>query len=111
LYLEDKNQGGEFGDLSRESENNAKVKPKPAKLVWHYSRPSDSRIILSGLDDKGNSLYVVLDRVEEKYPIQIGSPVPGQPLHYDRTFSRRYPVTDKNFDGTGDGGDCGRACM
>jgi hypothetical protein len=115
LYLEDKNQGSEFGDLDREVGRSGKTKakpiPKPVKLVWHYSRPSDSRIILSGPDDKGNSLYVVLDRIEEKYPIQIGSPLPGQPLHYDRTFTRRYPVTDRSFDSKGDGGDCGRACM
>ncbi len=113
LYLEDKNQGSEFGDSDREAGSGAKAnsKPKSVKLVWHYSRPSDSRIILSGFDDTGNSLYAVLDRVQENYPIQIGSPLPGQPLHYDRTFTRRYPVTNRSFDGKGDGGDCGRACM
>jgi hypothetical protein len=43
LYLE----GSEFGDLDREAGRNGKAKPKPTpvKLVWHYSRPSESRII------------------------------------------------------------------
>jgi len=110
LYLEDKNQGSDSDDPNLAPKKN--VKPKPVKkLVWHYSRPTDSRIILSGLDDQGNSLYVVLDRIDEKYPIQIASPIPSQPLHYDRTYARRYPVTSASFDGKGEGGDCGRACM
>jgi hypothetical protein len=58
-------------------------------------------ILLSGLDEKKNSLYVVLDRVAEKFPIQIESPVPGEAPRYDRLFARRYLVTGKSFDGTG----------
>ncbi|POY38969.1 hypothetical protein C3K47_00250 [Solitalea longa] len=45
---------------------------KGEKLVLHYTRPSDSRIILSGVNDKKDSIYVVLDRVEKRYPIVEG---------------------------------------
>ncbi len=36
-----------------------------------YSRPSDTRIILEGVDDSKDSLYIVLDRLEKSYPVQI----------------------------------------
>jgi hypothetical protein len=110
LYLQDKNvpaarAGGPAPNpRGGKPQAGAREKPKraePEKLAWHYSRPSDSRIILSGLDENKNSIYVVLDRVKEQYPIQIESPVQGQAVRYDRTFARRYPVHDKSFDGKG----------
>jgi hypothetical protein len=104
LYLEDKFVQGDPSHEGRPRQTPAPGKGKgkskgPVKLVWHFSRPSDSRIILTGLDENKNSLYIVLDRIDEKYPIQIESPVPGEPIRYDRIFKRRYPVTDKSFDG------------
>jgi hypothetical protein len=72
------------------------------KLAWHYSRPSESRIILSGQDEMNNSIYVVLDRVTEQIPILIESPVPGQPLQYRPFFGKRYPVHERSYDGFGD---------
>jgi len=42
-----------------------------SKLVWTFSRPSADRIILSGLNEKKDSIYVVLDRVKKDYPIRI----------------------------------------
>ena len=73
----------------------------PVKLAWHYDRPSDSRIILSGQDENKNSIYVVLDRVSEQLSILIKSPVPGQPLQYSPFFEKRYPVHDRSYDGFG----------
>jgi hypothetical protein len=110
LYLQDKNvpagRSNDSGSNARGSRlpASATEKPRrsePVKLAWHYSRPSDSRIILSGQDENKNSIYVVLDRVDQQLPILIDSPVPGQPLHYDSGFGRRYPVHDKSYDGFG----------
>jgi hypothetical protein len=42
------------------------------KLVLKYSRPDSSTIILKGVDQQRDSLYVVLNRVDKKYPIQLG---------------------------------------
>lgn len=39
------------------------------KQVLHYSRPSANRIILSGLNEFKDSIYVVLDRSAKKYPL------------------------------------------
>lgn len=72
------------------------------ELVWHYSRPSASRIILTGVTPDKQEFYAVLDRIDENQAIHIGSPVPGQPLVYSRQFGRRYPVTDRSFDGKTD---------
>jgi hypothetical protein len=66
LYLQDKNNGG-----SEEQEYRNKKKRNRTKLEWHYSRPTDSRIILSGLNEKKESIYVVLDRIDRKYPLQV----------------------------------------
>ena len=42
------------------------------KLVFHYTRPDSSTIILSGIDQKKDSLYAVLNKVERKYPMIEG---------------------------------------
>lgn len=48
-----------------------KGKKKDQKLVWNFSRPSAGRIILSGLNEHKDSIYVVLDRVNRAYPVRI----------------------------------------
>ncbi|MBN9296013.1 MAG: hypothetical protein J0I41_03330 [Filimonas sp.] len=77
LYLQDKAGRGE----EREGRNSAKqsgtkgkkgaAKAQPDKLTWHYERPTANRIILQGLTEKKDSIYVVLDRVDRPFPIQI----------------------------------------
>jgi len=39
------------------------------KQVLHYSRPTESRIILSGTNEFKDSIYVVLDKVNEVVPL------------------------------------------
>jgi len=39
------------------------------KQVLNYTRPSDSRIILSGRNEFNDSIYVVLDKIQKKYPL------------------------------------------
>ncbi|MDW5266061.1 MULTISPECIES: hypothetical protein [Acidobacteriaceae] len=72
------------------------------KLVWHYTRPSPTRVILTGNTFDGHEFYAVLDRLDENQAIHISSPVQGEPLIYGLPFSRRYPVTPASFDGTAD---------
>jgi hypothetical protein len=67
-------------------------------MAWHYERPSPTRIILSGKDENNNEIYAVLDRIDEQRPINIQSPVQGEPLNH-KPWPRRYPVTDASFDG------------
>ncbi|RDC64245.1 hypothetical protein [Adhaeribacter pallidiroseus] len=38
----------------------------------HYRRPSANRIVLSGRNEFNDSIYVVLDKVEKKYPLVEG---------------------------------------
>lgn len=40
--------------------------------VLHYSRPSANRIILKGINEFKDSIYVVLDRSNKKYPLVEG---------------------------------------
>lgn len=40
-------------------------------FVLHYLHTNDNRIILQGLDDRKDSIYVVLDKVNKTYPIQV----------------------------------------
>lgn len=42
------------------------------KQVLHYSKPSETRIILSGINEFKDSIYVVLDKVEQSYPLYEG---------------------------------------
>lgn len=42
------------------------------RLTLNYSRPDSSTIILSGLSQEKDSLYVVLNRIDKKYPIKLG---------------------------------------
>ncbi|WP_353718910.1 hypothetical protein [Dyadobacter sp. 676] len=46
------------------------AKPRPGKrnrMVLNYSTTDGSRVILKGIDEKKDSIYVVLDRVERPY--------------------------------------------
>ena len=40
--------------------------------VLHYSMPTPNRIILTGLNEFRDSIYVVLDRTDKKYPLVEG---------------------------------------
>jgi len=39
------------------------------KQILHYVRPTENRIILYGVNEFSDSIYVVLDRVEKNYPL------------------------------------------
>lgn len=90
LKLQDKNTPKKYFDMysrnfgsplfifpggSDEASNPGKGKPsksakKPAGiLTWHFTRPSATRIVVSGRTELNDSLYVVLDRLEKKYPL------------------------------------------
>lgn len=45
---------------------------KEERQVLHYERPSKSRIIFSGVNEQKDSIYVVLDRKDRKYPLYEG---------------------------------------
>jgi len=42
------------------------------KQTLHYSRPTSNRIILHGINEFNDSMYVVLDRVNSIYPLHTG---------------------------------------
>ncbi|MET0571277.1 MAG: hypothetical protein ABWZ79_07600, partial [Pedobacter agri] len=72
LYLQDKNTGTRRNGEGRENRRTEQVKEKPrTKLVWHYSQPSESKFIIWGLDEKKDSIYVVLDRIDRNYALEI----------------------------------------
>ncbi|MBW8685710.1 DoxX family protein [Chitinophaga rhizophila] len=48
------------------------------KLVLQYTRPDSNRIILSGSNERHDTLYVVLDKIDKKYPLIIGRRKPLQ---------------------------------
>ncbi len=45
---------------------------KGEKLILHLSRPDTSTIILSGFNEKKDSLRVVLSKIDKKYPVRLG---------------------------------------
>jgi hypothetical protein len=45
---------------------------KGEKLELTYSRPDSTTIILSGLNEHRDSIYVVLNKIDKKYPLQLG---------------------------------------
>ena len=45
---------------------------KDQQQLLHYERPTNSRIILSGINEYKDSIYVVLDKKEKKYPLYEG---------------------------------------
>lgn len=40
--------------------------------VLHYSKPTDTRIIVSGINEFNDSIYVILDKAEHTYPLYEG---------------------------------------
>ncbi|MGN7889877.1 hypothetical protein ACN9ML_01545 [Dyadobacter endophyticus] len=69
LLLQDKNRA------KSEEEGGGRARKPAAKadsippLAWHFQRPSKDRIVLSGLDDHRDSIYVVLDRIRKDYAL------------------------------------------
>lgn len=55
---------------------NKNLKHRDQKQVLHYERPTASRIILSGVNEFNDSIYVVLDKSNKKYPLYEGR-IPG----------------------------------
>ncbi len=47
------------------------------KQVLHYSQPTGKRIVLAGINEFKDSIYVVLDKIEQKYPLYEGR---GKPV-------------------------------
>jgi hypothetical protein len=56
--------------------NTSKEKDPP--FVLHYERPSDSRIILYGVDLNKDSIYVILDRADHKFALTQSTLEAGQ---------------------------------
>jgi hypothetical protein len=52
------------------------------KQVLHYTNPTQNRIILSGTNEFNDSIYVVLDKVEQKYPLYEGREKPVAAISY-----------------------------
>ncbi|MGX5690864.1 DoxX family protein [Arcticibacter tournemirensis] len=50
-------------------ENRSKHYPNE-KFQLHFSRPTPNRVILSGRNEKNESLYVVLDKIDKKYLLE-----------------------------------------
>ncbi|HKG08051.1 MAG TPA: hypothetical protein VKB19_16425 [Pedobacter sp.] len=42
------------------------------KLVLHYSRPDSATILLSGINESRDSVFVLLTKIDKKYPIKLG---------------------------------------
>ena len=45
---------------------------KEERQILHYERPTKTRIILSGINEQKDSIYVVLDKKDRKYPLYEG---------------------------------------
>jgi hypothetical protein len=45
---------------------------KSETLTLKYARPDTATIILSGIDQHRDSIYVVLNKINKKYPLQLG---------------------------------------
>lgn len=81
LILQDKNRPSLFDEdnpakaTDKQKGKKKKEKKDEPKLVWTFTRPSENRIIISGLNDHKDSIYVVLDRVKKDYPIKLNRSV------------------------------------
>lgn len=71
LFDEDNPDAGKSSAKAKKKGKGQKGKKDDQKLVWNFSRPSADRIILSGLNDHKDSIYVVLDRVKKSYPLRL----------------------------------------
>ena len=56
---------------SKKGKGKGKHHKDDKKLIWAYTRPTPNRIIISGVNEHKDSLYVVLDKVNKNYPIRI----------------------------------------
>ena len=45
---------------------------KDERQILHYERPSATRILLKGINENKDSIYVVLDKKDKKYPLYEG---------------------------------------
>lgn len=74
LFLQDKNRAKseeESGSKPKKADSKATAKTDSIPpLAWHFERPSKNRIILSGIDDNKDSIYVVLDRINKEYALK-----------------------------------------
>lgn len=64
-YEEDKNKQ----EITLQNKN---PKHRDQKQTLHYSRPSDSRIVLTGINEFNDSIDVVLDKSNKNYPLNEG---------------------------------------
>jgi hypothetical protein len=42
------------------------------KLLLNYSRPDSTTIVLSGINESRDSVFVLLDKIDKKYPVKLG---------------------------------------
>jgi len=42
------------------------------RLILHYNRTDSNTIVLSGVDEAKDSVYVLLNKIDKKYPIKLG---------------------------------------
>lgn len=75
LTLRDKNRSA-LRKGNGDRPNTKKEKDPP--LVWHYERPAPGRIILSGVNDHKDSIYVILDKVDKRYTLSESTIEAGQ---------------------------------
>ncbi|WP_343669129.1 hypothetical protein [Chitinophaga sp.] len=75
LTLRDKNRSA-LRKGSTDRPNTKKEKDPP--LVWHYEQPAPGRIILYGLNDHKDSIYVILDKVDKRFTLSESTIEAGQ---------------------------------
>ncbi|WP_254412584.1 hypothetical protein [Dyadobacter diqingensis] len=56
---------------------NKNIPDTTQRLVFHYNKPDKSRIILHGLNENRDSIYVVLDKADKKYTLPESTLQPG----------------------------------
>ncbi|WP_316796765.1 hypothetical protein [Pedobacter agri] len=71
LVLQDKNRPAKEEDGPGKKKPAKDKKKKEQKLVWHFERAGNNRIILSGLNEHKDSLYVILDKVDRKFASKL----------------------------------------
>jgi hypothetical protein len=63
---------------TRGIEKESKESIKRARMILNYSTTDGSRVILTGINEKKDSIYVVLDRADKKYTLSKSSLVAGE---------------------------------
>jgi hypothetical protein len=51
---------------------NKNINARDERMVLHYSQPSPGRVVLNGINEFKDSIYVVLDRSAKRYPLVEG---------------------------------------